>query len=187
MSHFGDFFRRKRLERNLTTGQLARLVGYSNLSRGSNRISSFEGGGKVALDLLDKLSEALDVGPYDVQRLAAEDYRDWLAWADEPVRPYLVLRWAACAYQRVELPNDALEPEKSEAYASRVARERGLMACLVMSRRLSVLFDSTGVAYERKEATPEVLCVTYAVFGNRRCQLSLGGGEVLRPIDEPEK
>ena len=146
---------------------------------------AFEAGGKVAPDLLEKLAEALEVSPDEVRRLAAEDYQDWLAWADEPVRPYLVLRWTACAYQRVELPDDALEPEAAEAYASRVARERGLMVCLVLSRRLSVYFDARGHAYERREATPDVPCVPYAVFGGRRCQLNFDGGEVLRPIDEP--
>ncbi|QDV35584.1 helix-turn-helix domain-containing protein [Tautonia plasticadhaerens] len=175
----------KRQERNLTTGQLARLVGYKNLSRGSNRILAFEAGGKVAPDLLGKLAEALEVSPDEVRRLAAEDYRDWLAWADEPIRPYLVLRWTACAYQRVELPEDDLEPEAAEAYASRVARERGLMVSLALSRRLSVYFDARGQAYERREATPDVACMPYAVFGSRRCQLNFDGGEVLRPIDEP--
>ena len=59
------------------------------------------------------------------------------------------------------------------------------MVCLVLSRRLSVYLDSSGRVYERKEATPDVPCVPYAVFGNKRCQLDFGGGEVLRPIDEP--
>jgi hypothetical protein len=55
----------------------------------------------------------------------------------------------------------------------------------VLSKRLSVLFDARGYAYERREATPEVPCVPYALFGNKRCQLDFGGGEVLHPIDEP--
>ncbi|QDV37546.1 helix-turn-helix domain-containing protein [Tautonia plasticadhaerens] len=185
MSHLGDSFRHRRLERNLTTGQLARLVGYKNLSRGSNRIQAFEAGGNVAPDLLAKLSEALEIDTNEVRQFAAEDYQGWLAWADEPVRPYLVLRWTACAYQRVELPDDALELEAAEAFASRVAVERGLKVALVLSRRLSVYFDARGLAYERREATPDVPCVPYAVFGGRKCQLDFDGGEVLRPIDEP--
>ncbi len=185
MSRLGDFFRNRRLGRNLTTGQLARLVSYRNLSRGANRIRSFEDGGKVAPDLLARLAEALEIEPEEVRRIAAEDYADWLAWADEPVRPYLVLRWTACAYQRVELKDEALEPEAAEGYAGRVARERGVMACLVLSRRLTVYFDASGRVYGRREATPEVPSQPYAGFGNQRCQLNLGGGEVLRPIDEP--
>ncbi len=186
MSHLGDFFRQRRIERKLTFGQLARMIGYQNLSRGSNRIQAFEAGGKVSPDLLNKLSEALAVSPDDVRRLAAEDYRDWLDWANEPVRPHLVLRWMSCVYQRIELPDDALEPEEAEAYASQVAKEKGLMVCLVMSRRLSVYFNSKGIAYDRKEATPEVPCEPYLVIGNKRYQLDFGGDEVPRPIDEPE-
>src|SRR5690242_2016092 len=90
MSHLGDYFRARRLEHSLTTGQLARITGYQNLSRGSNRIQTFEGGGKVAADLLGKLATALDIRPDEVHRLATEDYREWLRWAEEPIRPHLV-------------------------------------------------------------------------------------------------
>ncbi|WP_152054393.1 helix-turn-helix domain-containing protein, partial [Tautonia marina] len=132
MSHVGNLFKQRRVERNLTFGQLARMVGYENLSRGSNRIQAFERGGKVAPDLLEKLVEALEIDHQDVRRMAAEDYRDWLAWANEPVRPYLVLRYMACVYQRIELPDDLLEPEAAEAYASQVAKMKRLMVCLVL-------------------------------------------------------
>ena len=45
MSHLGDAFMARRLDRKLTTGQLARLAGYRNLTRGANRIHGFEAGG----------------------------------------------------------------------------------------------------------------------------------------------
>ena len=125
MSHLGDHFRARRVERSLSLEQLARLVGYTNLSKGRNRISGFEEGGKVAHELLSKLATALDVGPDEVRRLMSEDYRDWLAWAEEPIRPYVVLRYMACVYRRIELPDDALDPGAAEAFASRLARGEG--------------------------------------------------------------
>ena len=42
MSHLGDHFRACRVEKGLTTGQLARMAGYRNLTRGANRIHGFE-------------------------------------------------------------------------------------------------------------------------------------------------
>ena len=42
MSHLGDAFMAGRLERKRTLGQLARLAGYRNLTRGANRIHGFE-------------------------------------------------------------------------------------------------------------------------------------------------
>jgi hypothetical protein len=184
MSHLGDYFRIRRQEKGVTSGQLARTVGYQNLSRGSNRIQTFEGGGKVAPDLLGKLATALEVTPDEVRRLAAEDYQEWLDWANEPIRPHLVLRWTACVYQRLELPDDALEAGAAQEYASCLARDRRLMVCLVLSRRLSVGFDSTGNEYKRLEATPEVPCEPYVVIGGKRVQFDLSGGGVLHPIDE---
>jgi hypothetical protein len=184
MSHLGDFFRARRLECKLTTGQLARLAGYRNLSRGSNRIQRFEAGDKVAPDLLHKLTDVLEIQPDEVRRCATEDYNDWLTWASEPIRPHLVLRWIACVYQRVELPDDALAPETAEAYAAGLARERKLRVCLVLSRRFSVYFDGTGQVSQRLEAAPDVPCTPYAVIGGKRVQFDFTGGDVLKPIDE---
>jgi hypothetical protein len=185
MSHLGDAFMARRLERKLTTGQLARLAGYGNLTRGANRINGFEDGGKVAPDLLGKLAAILEINLEDVRRYAAEDYKEWLDWANEPVRPYIVLRHIACVYQRVELPDDAVAPEAAEAYAARLAREKERRVCLVLSRRLSVYFDATGKETQRMEAAPDVPCAPYVEIGGRRCQLEFSGGAVLRPIDEP--
>jgi transcriptional regulator with XRE-family HTH domain len=145
VSHLGDFFRERRNERGLSLGQLAGIVGYQNVSRGSNRIHKFESGGKVAPDLFARLASALEICPDQVRALAAEDYREWLAWANEPMRPYVVIRHLACIYQRIELPDDALDPEAAEAFAARLARERNRMVCLVLNRRLSVGFDATGL------------------------------------------
>lgn len=95
MSHLGNYFRSRRIEKGLAFGRLARFLGYKNLSGGSNRIQAFEGGGKVRLDLLGKLAEALEVSPDQIRLHAGEDYKDWLAWASEPVRPHLVVRLLA--------------------------------------------------------------------------------------------
>jgi hypothetical protein len=90
----------------------------------------------------------------------------------------------ACVYQRVELPDDALTPEAAEASAAGLARERKLMVCLVLSRRLSVYFDGTGQVSQRLEAAPDVPSAPYAVIGGKRVQFDFTGGDVLKPIDE---
>ena len=74
MSHLGSFFRERRIEKGLAFGQLARLLGYKNVSGGCNRIQAFERGGKVRPDLLGKLAEVLEVSPDQIRQLAAEDY-----------------------------------------------------------------------------------------------------------------
>ena len=185
MSHLGNFFRDRRIEKGLSFGQLARLIGYKNVSGGSNRIQAIERGGKVRPDLLGKLAEALEVGTDEIRREAFKDYEDWLAWASEPVRPHVVVRLLAAVYQRVELPDDALAPEAAEAFAADVARERNLRVCLVLSRRVSVRFDAGGRESGRSEATPELPCEPYVTIGGKRVQFHFGDGTGLRPIDEP--
>ena len=186
MSHLGQFFRRRRAERGLGLGDLARLLGYRNVSKGANRIRAFEGGGKVHPALLGNLADVLEIGPDEIRRLVAEDYRDWLAWADEPIRPHVVVRLMACVYQRVQLPDDALDPEAAEAFAAEVARGRRLRTWLVLSRRVSVAFDVEGKRRGRLEATPEMPCEPFAVVGGNRVQFD-DAGVAVRPIDGPPK
>jgi transcriptional regulator with XRE-family HTH domain len=185
VSHLGNFFRDRRIEKGLAFGQLARLLGYTNLSGGCNRIQAFERGGKVRPDLLGKLAEVLEVSPDQIRQHAAEDYKDWLAWASEPVRPHVVVRLLAAVYQRVELPDDALGPEAAEAVAAVVARERKLKVCLVLSRRVSIWFDTGGRESGRSEATPEMPCEPFLMVGGKRVQFDFGVGMLLRPIDGP--
>jgi hypothetical protein len=160
-------------------------VGYKNVSKGSNRIQTFEGGGKVAPDLLEKLASALEVSPDEVRQLAAEDYQNWLRWAEEPIRPYVVIRHMASVYERVELPDDVLEPEQAEIYAARLAREQKRTVCLVLSRKSSMYFDATGQITGRQEALPDAFSEPFAMVGGKRVQFHFSGGDVLRPIEEP--
>jgi len=185
VNHLGEFFRRRRTEKGLSLGKAARLLGYTNVTKGSNRIQSFESGGKVAPDLLGRLAEVLEINPDEIRQRVAEDYRDWLAWANEPIRPHVVVRLLACVYQRIQLPDDALLGEAAEAFAAAVARDKKMRAWLVLSRRVSVYFDAEGRKGGRIEATPEVPCEPFAVIGGKRVQFDFGGGLKLRPIDGP--
>lgn len=185
MSHLGVFFRDRRVARQLSLSQVARLLGYKNLSRGCNKIKAFEAGGKVQPDLLGKLAKVMEIDPEEVRQRIAEDYRDWLAWANEPIRPYMVVRILACIYQRVELPDEALSPVAAVAFAADVARDRKFKVCLVLSRRVSVWFDATGKESGRQEATPDVPCEPFVVIGGRKVRFNFGNGVGLRSIDEP--
>jgi transcriptional regulator with XRE-family HTH domain len=185
VSHLGECFRKRRTEKNLSLGQVARLLGYQNVSKGANRIQAFEGGGKVAPDLLGKLAEVLEIGSDEIRQRVYEDYKDWLAWASEPVRPYVVVRLMAAVYQRVDLPDDSIEFEKAEAFAADLARGRRMKVCLVLSRRVSIWYDAEGKEAGRLEATPQLPCEPFMTIGRRRVQFDFDGGVELRPIDGP--
>jgi transcriptional regulator with XRE-family HTH domain len=185
MNRLGKFFQARRFEKGLSPHQLASLVGCQNLNKGSNRIQRFEGGGKIAPDLFAKLASILEVSPDEIRRTMAEDYREWLSWANVPIRPYLTVRLMACVYQRRELPDDALSFEAAKNYAARLARESEHMVWLVLSRRVSIRFDATGKADLPAEATPDLPSGPFLVIGGKRVQFDFTGGTPLRQIDEP--
>lgn len=151
-------FRAVRLSKGLTLGKLAGLVGYRNISKGANRIKTFEDTGGIHADLLAKLSDALGIDRETVKRLAEEDRREfveeWNAWANEPIRPYLVVRLMAAVYNRVELPDDIETPEEAEAYAAAVCKKLHMRGCLVLSRRISVWLAADGTVESVTEAVP---------------------------------
>jgi transcriptional regulator with XRE-family HTH domain len=183
MNHLGKLFRARRVKKGLSFHQLAALVGYGNLNKDSNRIQRFEAGGKIMPDLFAKLASILEVSPDEVSRSLAEDYQEWLAWANEPIQPYVVMRLMACVYQQRQLPDDALTIEAAKDHAARLARDNKKMVWLVLSRRVSIGFDETGKEGLPIKATPDMPCVPHLIIGGKRVQFDFTGGNNLRQIE----
>jgi transcriptional regulator with XRE-family HTH domain len=158
-NHLGTYFRERRRQRGLSLGQLARLVGYRNVSKGCNRIARFERYGAVTQDLLLHLAEALGIDLPTVEGLMERDrrerLREWEAWANEPVPMRLIVRYMAAVYGTVALPDEITTPEQAEAFARDYARQHGRRVCLALSRRLSVWVGKDGRVEARTEATPD--------------------------------
>jgi transcriptional regulator with XRE-family HTH domain len=158
-NNLGTYFQERRRQRGLTLGQLARLLGYKNVSKGSNRIARFERHGAVTPDLLLHLAEALGIDLAIVEGMLERDRqerpREWEAWVNEPVPIQLVARYMPAVYGRVALPEGVTTPEQAEAFARAYARQHGRRVCLALSRRLSVWINREGRVEARTEATPD--------------------------------
>jgi hypothetical protein len=179
VSHLADHFREKRRERDLSFGDLARQVGYKNISKGGSRISTFERTGHIDDGLLSKLAAILDVDQATIDRLIALDrqeyLQEWEKWVNEPVPMIVVLRLMAAIYNQIPVPNDIKDPEEAESWAAALARRHHRKACLVVSRRLTVWFDEDGKVCDRKEQKPfEESNIPYMRIGGRRFLLRLG-------------
>lgn len=176
-SLLADHFRKQRLARGLTLGKLAARVGYRNMSRGANRIHRFEQTGQIHRDLLGKIAVALGVENETVETLATEDRRrvlaEWGQWANEPIRPHLIVRLMSAVYVRCELPSGITTVEAAEEYAAHVARERGSRVCLVLSRKTSVWFSEDGSVTAVTEATPGSPNTPMMLIGGKACRLRL--------------
>lgn len=153
-----EHFRRKREKLGIARGELARRLGYRNIAKGARRIHLFETEGEIPKELLWQLAGVLEVDQATVERLARQDderfLREWSAWANEPIEPYLVVRVIPAIYTHLALPPHVASVEAAENFAAEVARERRKQCCLVLSRRLSVYFDEAGDVKNRMEAVP---------------------------------
>jgi hypothetical protein len=145
MSHLTDLFHQRREASGIALGDLARSCGYSNVSKGSNRIQKFERTGEIEPILLGKLASALGITPIEIHRAVAQDRAEWEAWSSEPIEPHLIVRLVAVFYSRsaipVELRGDRVAMEEYSADYAALNRVR---VCLVLSRRLRVWFDRDG-------------------------------------------
>jgi len=158
MNHLGDFFHSQRIRHGLSLGDLARRLGYRNISKGANRIARLEREGTVTDELLTALADALAVDLATVERLIEQDQRErlcaWEAWVSEPVRMQVIVRYMAAVYGRVSLPEGITTPEQAETWACGFAKEHRLRVCLAISRRHSVWIDASGQVETRTEARP---------------------------------
>jgi len=152
------FFEQQRLAKGLRPGELAHLIGCSNVPKNGSRIRVFEQTGAISKELSEKLIRYFEVDIETIERLVELDRRDffskWLVWANEPVKPYFVIRLMAAVYTHRELAPDIETIEEAEQWAASIASETRQRCCLVWNRRLSVWFDATGAISARTEAAP---------------------------------
>ena len=173
-THLAEHFRKRRTEMGLKLGQVALLVGYQHsarsLSHGCNRLLKFEQTGIINDQLFRKLMAVLEIDQATVNERLQEDLADWLKWANETIRPYIVMRLMPAVYSQAELPDEVRSVEDAERYASEFAKERRLRICLVLSRRVSVYFADDGSRQYASEAVPGgEPNQPYTLIGGRRC------------------
>lgn len=172
-SRLAKHFQRTRKELGLSLPQLARLLGYQNITKGCNKIQKFEQRGEVHVDLLRKLADLLGVNEATIETLVEHDHREfvaqWNEWANEPIQPYMVVRLMPAAYLHKDLPVDVTTVDEAETFAAETARHWSKKVCLVWTRRISIWIDESGNMTGRKEALPgEANVPTMRLRGDKR-------------------
>ena len=118
-THMAQYFQKRRLEMHLSLTQLARMVGYANVSKGYRKIDAFERTGACHPILFAKLTAALGIDERTRNRLEYEDYKEWLATPANPPTPYLLRSpIRGC----IGLPEEVTTVEEMEQYAADYAR-----------------------------------------------------------------
>ena len=150
-THMARHFQKRRVEMRLSLTQVARMVGYTNTPKGYRKIDLFERTGRCHPVLFAKLMAALNIDERTQNRLAYEDYKDWLAAPANPPTPYLLRSpIRGC----LGVPDDLKTIEDMERYAAEQAMRHGAPVTLVLDNRIRVRFAKDGSLEQVTEAMP---------------------------------
>jgi hypothetical protein len=150
-THMAQHFQKKRIEMHLSLAQLAKTLGYVNISKGFRKIDAFERTGQCHPVLFAKLAAALGIDERQRARLEYLDYKEWLAAPANPPTPYLL---RSLIRGCIGLPEELKTVEEMERYASDYARKHGAAVCLVLDKRIHVRFAADGSLRDIAEALP---------------------------------
>ena len=189
-TNLSTYFRQQRLQLGLRRGDVAQMMGYKSIIGTANKIVRFEKTGDIPADLFRKLATVLGIDEPTIQRLMEEDWCEfierWNEWANQPVKPHLVIRAIPGVFIQQPLPSGMKLPDEMEQYAVEWARERHMKVWLVISRRRSIFFDEDGVKKADQEAAPGQMNSPYMQIGGSKQKFLFGGGLEMQPLDEPE-
>ena len=166
-SHLSRHLAALRQQRDLSPSQLAARLGASNLSKVGSLIRAFELGDPISDHWLQKLVAELQPAPIELrhcleldQAVAAEEHERarlvWEAWADEPIEPFLSVRYSPGAGLVREIPRAFCNSrEQAEDWAADQLMRCTYKGILTWTRRERTWYDQRGVNPDRRQVTFE--------------------------------
>ena len=176
-THLSRHLQSLREQRGLRPGQLAVGLGASNPSKVGSLIRSFELGDPLSDHWLQALVEELQPDPNDLRRCLRLDQEEaqrqleqerlvWEAWADEPIDPFLTIRYIPAVYGVRELPRAFWTPrgtaenndwarERAEDWAAAQLKRFRAKGFVSWSRRERTWFERGGLNPRRRVVTFE--------------------------------
>jgi transcriptional regulator with XRE-family HTH domain len=178
-NHLGDYIRHRREELGLRRSEVARLLGYENVSKGSARLHSVEEGRWISRDFLLRLMGILNIEPQVIEDLVSRDQEDyveqWNRWADQPVPMHAAVRYVPGFFAGIDMPATVTTPEQALAWAIETAKQKQKIVVLVLTRRLSWTLHEDGRADGPFVATPDSNVMPWVALGKTPFLLNLGG------------
>lgn len=156
-SHLSRHLAARRQQRGLAPGQLAARLGASNVSKVGSLIRAFELGEPLSDHWLRKLVAELQPDPAELSHCLELDQAEraehlkrdrtaWEAWADEPIEPFLTIRYIPAVYGTREVPRAFCNSrEQAEDWASDELRRFRAKGFLNWSRRERTWYDQFGL------------------------------------------
>ena len=166
-SHLSRLLATLRLQRGLRPAQLAARLRASNVSKVGSVIRAFELGEPISDYWLEKLITELQPDPTDLRRCLELDQAEaleqlerervaWETWADEPIEPFLTIRYMPAVYGLREVPRAFCNRrELAEDWAADELKRFGAKGFLSWTRRERTWYDQRGLNPDRRYVTFE--------------------------------
>lgn len=168
-NHLGDYIKARREQLGLRRSEVARLLGYENVSKGSARLHSVEESRWISRDFLVRLVGVLHLEPRVVQDLIDRDRQEYIAawetWVNEPTPMHAAIRHVPGFFAGIDLPDTVTTPEQAVAWAVETAKRLNKKVVLVVSRRVSWTIHEDGRADGPFNATPDSSGMPWMALG----------------------
>lgn len=176
-SKLGNTLKNRREELGLRRSDLARRLGYRNLTKGSRRIHHLEQDGWDGSDLLKRIVDVLGLDPLvalDLIQRDRDDYvAEWNRWADEPVRLSAAVRLIPAVFGTLKIPESVKTSEEAVAWGVETAKRLRKKVFIMPSRRLTYTIHEDG-RVDEIVATPDRGGRPYMAVGRAKFLLEIG-------------
>ena len=160
-SHLSRHLAALRQQRGLKPGQLAACLGASNVSKLGSLIRAFELGEPLSDHWLQKLVAELKPDPIELRRCLGLDQAEaaeqlerermaWEAWADEPIEPFLSVRYGLGSGLTRKVPRAFCNSrEQAEGWAADQLKRCPHQGLLTWTRRQRTTYNERGLSPRR--------------------------------------
>jgi len=158
-TNLSRFIKEERVKQRLNYAELSRRMGYKNLNKGMRRVIDLEREGIVHSEVLEKISDALNLDREHVNALINKDRQEqeeaFEKWVSEPIQPHYILRIIPTIYQSYDLPGNFPTEDRIIEYVAGVAKEKHKQALLCLSRREKISINEKGEIMGKIKTTME--------------------------------
>ncbi len=156
-THVSRYIESLRTKRGLKPSQLAFILQAKNISKIASLIRQFELTGDISSFWFEKLIIELNPEKDELQRCIEQDQKDhileikiqkikWNEWADEPINPFLTIRYLPAFYGTKEVPKELSHSRKeSEEWCSKELQRLRVRGFLNWTRKNQTLFQKGGL------------------------------------------
>ncbi|MFO0800560.1 MAG: hypothetical protein U0804_24085 [Gemmataceae bacterium] len=184
-NYLGEWFWGRRGERQWPLAEVARRLGYTNASKGCNKVLAVEREGVADGDFLRRLAGVLEISEGVVVYLTRQDrlayLRAWGEWADQPTPIRVVIRAVPGFMVEMAVPNDVTTADQAVAFGQVVAARHHTKVFVVLSRRESVGITEAGTINGRFHTRPDTDPCPLLSVGRQRFLFRVGGFGAVEP------